>query len=45
MKCKYCVQSLALEIGCEGGILFGTKHRRALLRGYIPMEVQLFKCS
>lgn len=45
MKCKYCIQSLALEIGCEGGILFGPKYRQALFGGYIPVEVQLFKCS
>lgn len=45
MKCKYCVQSLALQIVCEGGILFGPKYRQALFAAYIPMEVQLLKCS
>lgn len=33
MKCKYCVQSSALEIGCEGGILFGRKYRQSFICG------------
>lgn len=33
MKCKYCVQSFSLEIGCEGGILFGPKYRQSFICG------------
>lgn len=33
MKCKYSVQFLALEIGCEGGILFGPKYRQSFICG------------